>query len=366
MVAANFESRQRFEPKQMLEIIRAGGKDERSADIEKWKARYLKQREALAAAQVSLIRALRKRPDMPEAEIVAIFKDLAAKRGFSEKQERLGLEAIKILELRRLAMRSAREKYPNDRELFKAIFGFSPIGPVRLRQMPANLEFQITNKVDIVRACNFDVHGIHALYQFLVEYLGSHSEGAIFTNLHLADLNNGVTVVRQRAKRPEVGDASVHEEQHVFFRILRAAARRVETPVDKDIDPDKKLMQEYIEDLESSFAEEILSLYKGLARSPLHKIRFYFNELISIQIKFLKRNEAHYLKNGYTRADLEKVVATLESDAFRARLWKTIVNASFAYNELRNRGRFSHEEIAALLDLEPLSRWSKLAKRIIQ
>ena len=62
---------------------------------------------------------------------------------------------------------------------------------------------------------------------------------------------------------------------------------------------------------------------------------------------------------------ISHVVKSLKSDEFYNKLGQEIFDATFAYNALYHRLMIPHEEIAALLALEPITQWVKLKDRIV-
>src|SRR5882672_9389894 len=105
-----FES-PRFEPKTELEKVRLTSTPERKAKLEEWKAAYIEQRKALADTQMELMRRLQEDPRPTHEELVAQFKEAAEKGRLSEKQQRVGLSALDIVEERRKIIEKVTAEY---------------------------------------------------------------------------------------------------------------------------------------------------------------------------------------------------------------------------------------------------------------
>lgn len=364
-----------FESEESLRAVRAKSGEARKDALAQWKESYVAQRSALAESQVAILKRLREK-DKPEAtkeDLRALFQESAGKEGFSRAQERVVLAALDIVEERRKIIRAVRERFPDDRELFQAVFGVTPIGHVRVEQNPIHLNFVCSNRVDLYRTFHFQKTRLSAFFAVIKELLSSSSKGGTFeehVNMRLPDLNGMVVVVDESNKDMALGDVRVHEEQHMIRRIIRASVQKARAEEDgsREQTPETRLVQEYKDVIENDIADELLALNKGGVRTTSNIMASsYFLQIIGSytgalqeQISRLKKDDEPATDKGISRTELEYILRELNSRAYQEKLWEETKEANIAYGRLVNIGGRSHEEVTALLEVEPLRRWRRL------
>ncbi len=369
------ESQRRFEPEQGLRRV-LSAKD-RPAALNEWKAAYIAQRLALAKTQAALIQRLYQNPETTADEMLAAFDEAADAHQFSQEQRNIGKAAIELCGERRRIIREVRTAYPDDRELFKAVFGVTPLGPASVEELPLSLNFKCSNGIDLTRVIHFDESRLVLFRELLYEILGRETYGAaLHMTPRLPELKGMITVEKEpwwRERRESVAD---HEEQHMMRHLLLAAEQRASVRLEQHTANEawKDMFVECRDSIELRLEDELLALPAGGTRRVLQDIAHgpYFNRFIQEEISAFERQfEELALRDKGTdeslsekRIDLQRVIVALEDDSFREDLWQKVRDASAAYARLRNIGHFSHEEVTALLSLEPLGQWQKLEKRI--
>jgi len=366
-----------FEAALELKNVLSESGDSRREALAGWKEAYIMQRHALARVQAEVIRRLRENPGTTKEELVAFFEDESERGGFSSEQREVGLAALDILEQRHNIIRTVREKYPNDSELFTAVFDVSPIGKVRTEEGPASISFICSNGLDLARVLNFNKKGLIAFYAIVRDFTLHDDKGAaMFVTPRLPELKDMIVVGRGSMVDERMGNIRVHEEQHMLRHVLLAAAERVQTVSPEaglEQEPWQQLLRECTDSIESAFEDELLAMNKGEAQNPSRMLSqdHYFKAFIQEQIDALREHlavsEANQEETGKALDpdDVENVIDALESNEFKESLWERVMKGNSAYARLRNIGRFSHEEITAFLDLEPLGQWPKLEKRLL-
>lgn len=356
-----------FDASQELKKVSREPSIDRKEALAGWKEKYLAQRRLLAETQARLVSQIRENPNVTREELDVTFAQAAEKGNFSEAQRQIASAALDIFEQRHTTIRGVREKYQNDRDLFKVVFGIAPIGPVHIEEGPVNLSFICSNALDLSRVVNFNKDGLAAFYSIVLDLaIYDTKGGAMFTTPRLPELKDMIIVGKGSMQDKRLGDIKTHEEQHMFRHILLSAAERVqqnrETLEHKE--PWQKLLQECVDSIEIDLEDELLAMNKGNAQNVSRELSQYFNGFIQGQVNALQR-QLTASEETFSQEDVQKVIGELESDQFREKLWKKVSNGNTAYARLRNIGNFSHEEITAFLDLEPLSQWPKLEQRIL-
>lgn len=344
---------------------------DRKVALQEWKDAYVEQRTKLAEVQAEIIGRVRKEPGVAKEELRAMFEDAAEKGRFSGEQRKIGDAALDILDERRAIIRAVREKYPDDTELYKAVFGQTPFGSMKVSAGPVALDFYCSNRVDLVRTAYFDQERLVVFQQLIKNvFMGTLGGVAIYKTPRIPELKNMIIARRDVGDR-HFGNIAVHEEQHMFRELLLAATERVSEEAEHPTDsPRKALLKECIANIEMKMENELLALMKGDARrvDAFLAQSNYFHRFINVETTSLKQQAAELpveTKDGPSRADLEHVIDVLESREYQSELWNKTMNAHTAYARMRNIGKWPEEKIAALFGLEPLGQWPKLEQRIL-
>lgn len=366
-----------FEPVKQLETVLRESRGDRAVALAAWKESYMAQRRGLAEIQAALIGRIRENPAIAKSILVKDFEAAAEKHHFSEQQVAIGKEAIHIFEERHAIIRTIRDAYPNDRGLFKAVFGISPIGPAHVEEDPITLTFVCSNTVDFTRALYFDESRLVVFREMLRRLFFINSLGSTIEHTRLPELKDMV-VVRKGNEQRHGGNTQVHEEQHMIRNLLLAASYRVAsapTGPDTTARSVESLIKECQDMIERDLEDELLAFNKDLtgsdalqAISQVHYITEFIHEQVvrlQNQLQEMKVDTEPAKGSGMSKADIEKAIGILGSRPFRETLREKTKAANTAYQRFKNIGGFSHEQIAALLDLEPLGQWPKLAKRIL-
>src|SRR3989344_3674558 len=369
------ESQKAFEPSKELPAILSSAA--RETALAGGKAAYINQRRELAGVQADIIKHIRAEPDTPKEALVTVFDEAAERGRFSDEQRKIGAAAIEIFEERRNIIKTVRQRYPDERELFKAVFGVMPLGSVRVEDAPIHMNFICSNRIDLARVANFNKEGLAAFRGIVTDLLIYNVQGgAVFGTPRLPELKDMVVIGKGSMQNRRLGNLKIHEEQHMFRHILLAASERMreEHVVSRaEQEPWKKLLRECKDSVENDLEDELLAMSKGRAQNVSRELSEsqYFQAFVVAQadalhkqLSALEAKSERDKESDSSKNDLQKVIEVLEGDQFKEELWKKTMQAYSAYQRLRNIGEFSHEEVTAFFDLEPLGQWPKLEKRI--
>ena len=385
-------SKKIFDPKEELKKVLKFPKEERRQVLSKWKEEYVGQRIELASLQADLIKLARENPHATREQLIAILNQRSREHHFTEEQMELAKSAIELYAEKHGIIQAIRAEYPDDRELFNAVFGIYPGGKVKIDVGPVTLNFICSNSVDFARLYHFDENTLAVFFALVRRLFGNKTLGVSINSTPFLPELKGSIIAEDASMRTEKngGDRTTHEEQHAFRRLLEEAARRIE--IAKDInnaanDPvgreaeatEQEILLHCKENIEAQIEDELLAFLKGRAsdREVLSRMEgYYIDKYLRIEKKILERDLSDAEtrrasepnakeKSERVRQLISRVIETLNSPKFYTEIGEEVFSAAHAYGILNYRLGIPHEEIAALLAFEPLPKWIKLANRIV-
>ncbi len=377
---APIQSGEIFHPEKELQEIRRAPKEERKAKIEEFKEKLAFQKEGLARAQEGLITAIRKNPDTPLEELYETAVNAGSRYGMSEEQKETARSLISAYSEKHQKIKEVREQYPSDKDLYNALFGRQPKGKVEVIEGPMTLYFRC-EKLD-------DYTVIHS-QSFLGERditkedrKASEMSGGVSIGSSLIPGLEGTVIAEKsgfvgyKSKRwAQSEDILKHEEQHAMKRIFgekiveHNAWERFDLA---ETDEERKLaLKEYFRSRrqsgENRARDEILAFFKGdwqaesifeALTEPREKKGLYD---YFVEDKKLLRNWFSENFKGWYEPLADRAI----KDVFELEYKELLQDGIDAFTKLEKSG-YSKDQVIAILIHEPLAKWKKVAKRLLE
>lgn len=384
-----------FDPKAELKNLRACNKEARAEKLENYKTELIRQKEGIVEIQNDLEQQIRKNPDLSQEELMKIAFAKAPEYRLSENQLGLFKDVLNKYIEKHQAVREARKKYPDDKELFKACFGKKPEEVVEIIEGPVTLYFRCHDLKDyawIYHLKFFDPEEKQKLSKPDIR-LADETGGCMIPKCLLPTLDNTITVERTKEKpstEAYIESTFKHEEQHSINKLFNEQMIYSEIKqIAEKIFTHPNIQQKINEELQNQNSSKLLTLYlKSIEEEFINKakneILAFCKEGISIRdacehltraravgglydyyenqkdtIKNTLREKLGSLVFDKNKKTIEKMMHKILNYKYR----KEIGSAIYAVYSLENMGK-SREEIVHLLIAEPLNQWEKLVKRI--
>ncbi len=373
-----------FDPKLELEKIRKSARQERPELLKQFKEKYLNQKVGIAKLWARLENLIRSNPDISLTRLNQETESFSGLYGFNQKQKDIiSSVLLRYLDKHR-AVKSFREKYQDNSQLFKALFGKLPKGEIEVITGPITLHFRIFDNDDYVyiHSGSYETGKVISDEDVLE---ANKSGGIHLHNSLIPELKGLITI--DNAKYEEYTNWSrsvfIHEEQHAIFQLimpyLGSRSDGIKLPYYPEMEYSENLLLKLFRQERFNQDElarnEILSEFKDGYRSYqniLNNIKknkkdggLYdhldsYREDIKYWENFFQKNQEIY-PIGSRMAMIKRSIHLLRKvyiDEYR-QLLKDSVNA---FKISKSLG-YSPEETVALLMPEPLSKWPKIAKR---
>ncbi|PIT88300.1 MAG: hypothetical protein COU29_00715 [Candidatus Magasanikbacteria bacterium CG10_big_fil_rev_8_21_14_0_10_36_32] len=370
-----------FDPEKELIDIRQLPHEERKEALEEYKEKLAYQKEGFAEMQVKLIELVRQNSDATFEELNDKALEIGYNFGFTENQQRIIQFILEQYMEKHQQIRELRKSYPDDKELFKAIFGREPKGDLEVIESPIILYFRLHNEVDytVIRSGAYkDNRGITDediksaiksrgvnIQQININYNG---EQMVLKNIICAEQARGIefNFDRQATFR--------HEEQHAIENLLVDTKASDMMPFLKAQNDDERqktwrgFLQDRCRRFQAYTKDEILAFLRGGNR----KLKSIYEQLTCLSEKeglydFLTRfgeTDREYvtkMPENFQPTALKILEDVYSRDNFN----KLIKNGLNAYTRLV-KGGYSKEMAINLLSTEPLVKWLTVTKRMLE
>jgi len=386
-----------FDPRAELKNLRHGDKETRTEKLENYKTELIRQKEGIAEIQNDLEKQIRENPDLPQEELMKTVLNKAPEYRLSENQLKLFKETLNKYEKTHQAIREARKKYPDDKELFKACFGKEPEGAIEVIESPITLYFRCRDLKDYAWIYN-DKCSTPEKQKLTKSDIqrASMTSGFSVSGCLIPSLKNTIAVEKPKEETgvpSSIKQIFQHEEQHTIYRLFSNFElktyidivnkiftelfdkKEIQDKIAKEFQDKKppKLLVSYLKSIrrgfENSAKSEILAFLKE--DSPFldivgHLLRPWAEGGCYDYCEKNKEQLDKTLKEKLMPEIFDKNKKTIRNifeQILVGEYQKEIINSIDAVKELEQMGK-SRDEIIHLLITEPLSRWDKLVKRI--
>lgn len=366
--------------KEVRDILDAPSKErrERLRKVYDRLEEYIKTRSQL---QEEIIASIKQDPDLSPQGVQILLDDIVLRYHISIN-ERYKIEGVIYKYVKKHNfIRQIRQQYPNDGDLFKAIFGVSPEGRVEVITGPMTLYFRCFDDRDYSRIWNKKFSAKENLD--VEEIKRANKSGGVHLNEGPLPELHGTLIGENTAHNPEKWWSLLtraHEEQHTIHHLLKMDINRryPGEVLDKTFFNSYKpkdqivLLKRYIrwwgETVEMAAKDEILAYYK----EGQYTLKHVYETLILPQEKggiydYFNTGERNKLiedlcnRLGENNRNLILRVIKIALDDDYKRVLKGATNAIYI---LEKEG-YSKEQIIAILQKNPLALWGKLAVRLL-
>ncbi|MDP2598437.1 MAG: hypothetical protein Q8P49_01250 [Candidatus Liptonbacteria bacterium] len=406
-----------FDPERVGGLYRIAPKKMKKELVRDYKEKLIFQKQGITGLQVELSERLSKKPDMDREQLLNIIGLFAHLFGFTLKQVRIAEGMIDDYIRRHTAIREVRKQFPSDDALFKELFGRDPHGKIEVVESPASLYFRCFDAEDyalifsqkfLVRADVNKEDVVAANMSGGVSIPGANKpglEGAIIAENTASLMESENTSVKflwklASLQKPgfekKVDEAALksldmiknitrasskithaHENRHAvnnLFKKLWSDSRFLMTWSQIYEKPDQKnALVDYVrgireENSDDRIKDEILAfLYSGTDPESIFSILTrekekgglydFLSFYRTAYLETLKKKLGGDIDDSFLRAAIEKVFV----DEHR----KLIKDGIDAFVKLEQNG-YSKEGVVAALVNEPLTKWKKVANRLLQ
>lgn len=370
-----------FLPAMAVREIHKAPKEKRPILLKNFKEKLAYQKEGLALIQEKLIEKIRQNPDISFDELSSKLDEWGETCGVNWFQKELFKSVLEKYIEKHQEVRRWRREYPDDAMLYGILFGRMPKGPVEVVEGPMTLFFRVHNLEDYAR-----VHSQSFLRNTeptAEEIQEADKTGGCFIVSSLFPALQGTITVEKAEGRPIDANSQntyLHEEQHAIKNLFNTVARDLsglEEKIIEAVSPEEReqliarylrMDREYQENLAKG---EILSFFRTgtsaeeifdeLAKSKENG-GIYDYSANSIKREKKRLEELLMPRWGNEAPPLIKKAAEKVYGIEYSNLLFEAITACVALKELN----YSVEQTIATLLPEPLRRWKKVVKRIIE
>jgi len=356
-----------FDPERELAEIKTAPKEEKKQKLQEFKEKLAYQKEGLARTQEELTNTIRENPDIIWKELYGKALDLLIKYGADTEENTLKTEKVLARYWwRHKHIKEAREQFPDENLLFEAVFGQLPRGKIEIMEGPITLYFRCHNLKD---------YALISKQTFLKnrgpsfsERKSAKAEGGVSISTSLVpDLQGTIIAERARSKfNDNQKKIYTHEEQHAIKRLFNERPVREMTSYKTGGSLVEWLRggRELLAEL--SVKDEILAYMK--------EGRWDANDVFNILTKsgkkgglydYLTKEKSEIMaihSKGKSRDEKKELIKTVKQ-IFETEYYKLIKDGIRSFQDLTDNG-YTKEQTIALLNVEPLSKWSKVVKRL--
>lgn len=341
--------------------------------IKEYKKEVMKQKEGIAELQESLRKNIENNPELLVEKLMEKVENRAGEIRLTNKQKETFKEFLEAYAQKHKAVKSAREKYPNDKELFGACFGFEPKGKIKMEQCPMSFYFKCSNPEDFTGVLERSMGG--NLSAYTRDIITRMAKAATVQDYSLIPGLNGLLIVENSKimeSRQEADEAKVHEEQHVLYNLFREKSVKGDIKEKMQQAKNKQEKAEAIVDYLRIYRRESMPGYR-----PKDEILAYYRQGEDLK-KTLKRLSATKEEGGgydYFFKKKESILKAVEKDfgvageeaegvakkVFRDEYKEVLARGIKSLNDLESMGK-SRDEIVELLMKEDLEQWPNLVR----
>lgn len=378
-----------FNPEDELIQIKSSSPKERRKKLIEYKEKLAYQQEGLAKIQEQIIEEIRNNPDILFDELYSkVIMEGALNYGLITNQVDIIIDTFSDYKSKHEAVRSSRQLYPSNQDLYKAVFGVEPKGGVDIIEGPMTLYFKCFDVEDYAR-----IHSQSFLQnKDLTEedVTVAKRSGGVSINTSLIPELTGTLIAENSSVTSPEGSSKilVHEEQHAIKRLFWDERNRrvqdwysiAEAKTANEFENLLTISNRFERETtaENRAKDEILAYFKDNTRN---QIQIY--SLLTLPEEqgglydYLK-----HLKSSHGTEEIEWLNKNIRDESERQlrsnlfwknnkmvfvdeynKMLKDGINTAF---NLRFKGSYTTEEVIAILIKEPLSKWPKVSKRLLQ
>ncbi len=369
-----------FVPEESLTVILKLPKAERQAKIKEFKEKLTYQKEGLAKIQEEIITVIQAFPDTSYNQLFERAKDMGAQYGLDWWQEEVIRLLIQKYVEKHKAVQKARKEYPNDNDLFEAVFGRQPKGRVEVSEGPMTLYFKVQNPEDYTFIFSTAFLTKREPTAEEISRIQKSGGGLIKSSL-LPGLEGAIIIENAVSPMPDGFPEQVrlHEEQHAITELFEKENRRLRNNWFLLPEAYFNVMAGGMKNLEKNLRRYFVYSRRAEEENiTKNEILSFFKQGISTPetIKYLMEKDGLYdylpkLDNDISTLfiaklgqDNEPLIKKIAAEVFdRKKYEQSVEDAMEVFSALRKKGH-TLEQTIALLQPEPFFKWKKTYKRL--
>ena len=347
-------------PQEELRAIRRVPREEQKRKMAELKSELMKRKEMLSSLQLEIYELLQKTPEIERDELQRAADEFVDRSGVSLPTMWRN-ELTRILDdvfSRRRIISEFKNHYPEDDDLFEAIYGKRPLGKVEIIEGPVTFYFKCWNFDDyLLIFAKGDQSRMEKLRHF-----SRNSYGIMSSSCPIPELNGIITAENSTPLSSVLENYSLviqkHEERHAIHRIMHGS-------------PNFHIDIDYKEILFSK-TDQIASILKRIKAQTEEKTKGEI--LASLKEKNFSTKKIYdkittesgpydYLWN-FKKFIKEQGILNKTVRIFIANYKKTIKKALQAHALLVEEMKYSPEKAIAFLQVEELVNWPKAVRRL--
>lgn len=217
-----------FRPEKEIKEILKRPQEERPRALRRFKEKFTYQQAGLAEMQERLVRLIRSNPDIPIEKLSQEAVEFRNKYGFTYNQHLITKKVLEKYVDKHQAVREIRKEYPDQNELFQALFGRPPHGKIEVVEGPMTLYFRCHDLEDYALIYS---EAFLAGRELIVEDMESADmSGGVSIGTSLAPGLEGAIIAEKAEGRPfsdpDAKRILIHEEEHAIQRLFEETRRR--------------------------------------------------------------------------------------------------------------------------------------------
>jgi hypothetical protein len=377
-----------FDAEKVIREILKAPREERRTKLAEFKEKLAFQQVGLARVQDIIIDEIRRKPEGKMDDFFDLAAEMGAEFGMNDKQRKDTWEALSKYERQHKAVLKIQKEFPKDKDLFSQLFGSQPKGEIEIIIGPVSIYVKCHDFEDYMSIFFHKKKKSSGGKDDFTEEEKKEAWDCGAINIYsTAYLNIGWAITAENTEKinlPETLDKDshkkfVHEEQHIiksFFdkeEILDPNSPGIQFSVRKNFlaaeteEEKEKILEDFFRmfrhNAEARAKDEILAYckdgrfdqVKGELLTPKKEGGIY---------DFLedpKSADYLWLKSS---AEVRALTKRVKDRALIDEYKEIIINGIDAIRNMEEAG-YNKEEIIALLTHEPLARWKRVTKRII-
>jgi hypothetical protein len=371
------EEREPFAPaeeyKKTQKIVESGASvAEKESALHEYRKKLMEQKEETAQLQNNFRKIIEKNPDISAEDLMEKMEPYMISSRLAEKQKEIFKELATVYQKKHHEIKSIREKYPDDKELFKACFGFVPKGKIKVAQDPVSFYFKCANPDDFVgiyRQKNIPIS------KEMEEDIKKTARGVTPHFSKIESIKKNVALENSSIGTDETRDEThKHEKQHIFYDFFRENEVKIN-------------IRKGLAEKEWSAGEKeraILTFLRNLREDLLNTmtkdeiLANFINNVSFANIKTRLMNKSYHISNVFEKQIENKIKKTRLQEIVGEELLEEMKDAVFQeeYEDIVDRGLkslfdlkksdMSNDKIIELLTPEPLEQWPNLVRHLKQ
>lgn len=373
-----------FDPKKELDRVRSSSWGDRGGELAKYKEKLITQKIAISECRIYLERLIRHSPDIDRKFLDRTIQNFKEKYGFSQNQIKIFNDLLDKFQEKRKDLLFLREKYPNDRDLFRFVTGVSVpeseelevvVDPVNFyfrvssnSMYPVDTDGRITGGTDFWKSNS--VAGIFKSYKRELEGK-EYKIGAIFLPVDKEITNNERFPKTLRHEREHATNSVLDDyfrEYHRYNIGMNGSLifdLRTKEQISNYLDDEYRLI---LDETKDELISQIISK-TGDERVFLTDYNYQFKTRLGMALfNWSSYNYFRYLNIG------EKgFFNDLRDDFWKSKVYflkeqykKDLNKSAKAFWTLVHDGKFTVNQAISLLTGKNLEDWPKEAKRILE